>query len=292
MTHEDSWDFEAGDQVTPELGVVERLGGGASCEAYLCFDEVTHGPVVVKVLRPDRVGEARAARSLEREAEALRTVNHPVVVRLLRDGRDDPRPHLVLEAADGPRLSSLLRRHGPLQPEQYLPLGIDLASAAAYLRHVGHVHLDVKPGNVVMGAPARLIDLSAARPVAEAAALLDVVGTDAYLAPEQCLPGQVGVPGPASDVWGIGATLFEAAAGYRPFDEGDPAASAPEAVWPQLEQVPYDVPRAVPATVADALLACLARRPEDRPTPAELSDALAPTYAALPKGRLAGFRVR
>lgn len=295
MTCEDSWGFEAGDQVTPELGVVQRLGGGASCEAYLAFDEVTHGPVVVKLLRPDRVGDPHGARALEREADALRAVNHPVVVRLLRDGRYDARPHLVLEAADGPRLSSLLRRHGPLQPEQYLPLGIDLASAAAYLRHVGHVHLDVKPGNVVMGAPARLIDLSAARPVAEAAALRDVVGTDAYLAPEQCLPGRAGVPGHASDVWGIGVTLFEAAAGHRPFDEGEPGAdvgTAPERVWPQLVQAPYDVPRTVAPAVADTLLACLAKQPEDRPTPAELSDALAPAYAALPKGRLAGFKVR
>lgn len=288
----DSWCLEPGDPVTPELTVVERLGGGASCEAYLAFDEITYGPVVVKVLRPGRLEDPHGLRALAREAAALRSVTHPVVVRLLRDGRDDTRPHLVLEAADGPRLSTLLRRHGPLQPEQYLPLGIDLASAAAYLRHVGRVHLDVKPGNVVMGAPARLIDLSAARTVEEAASLRDVVGTDAYLAPEQCLPGDRGVPGPPSDVWGIGVTLFEAVAGHRPFDDGDETSEVPEEAWPQLVEAPYAAPAGVDPRVAEVLRDCLAPRPGDRPTPQEVSEALAPAYAALPKGRLAGFRTR
>ena len=70
---------------------------------------------------------------------------------------------MVLEHIDGPRLSSLIRRHGPLPEQQYLPLAIDIASALHYLRYVDVVHLDIKPSNIIMGAPARLIDLSVAR---------------------------------------------------------------------------------------------------------------------------------
>ncbi|MDQ3485351.1 MAG: hypothetical protein M3445_08085 [Actinomycetota bacterium] len=68
-------------------------------------------------------------RGLRREVEALATVNHPVVVRGLRHELEGERPHIVLEQIDGPRLSTLIRRYGPLQEQQYLPLGIEVASA-------------------------------------------------------------------------------------------------------------------------------------------------------------------
>ena len=76
---------------------------------------------------------------------------------------DGPRPHLVLEHLEGPRLSQLLRKHGALPMEQLLPLALELASALHYLAGQDVVHLDVKPSNVIMGAPARLIDLSVTR---------------------------------------------------------------------------------------------------------------------------------
>ena len=63
----------------------------------------------------------------------------------------------MLEHIDGPRLSSLIRRYGPLQEQQYLPLAIDVAAALHYFRTIGWTHLDIKPSYVIMGAPARLI---------------------------------------------------------------------------------------------------------------------------------------
>ena len=120
----------------------------------------------------------------------LDTVRHPVIVRGFDAVLDGDRPHLLLEHLEGPRLSSLVRRHGPLALEQLLPLALELASALHYLAGRELVHLDVKPGNVVMGAPARLIDLSVARSVDEAAALRHVVGTDGYLSPEQAAAGR------------------------------------------------------------------------------------------------------
>ena len=291
---EDSWNFAEGDRITSALVAVRRLGGGAAYDAYLAFDEVTWGPVVVKVLRPAQVANPASLRGLQREVAALEAVNHPVVVRKLRHSFEEDRPHLVLESIDGPRLSTLLRRYGPLQPAQYLPLAIDIASALQYLRHIGHVHLDIKPSNVIMGAPARLIDLSLARTEAEAAALDHPIGTDSYMAPEQARPARGrGSRRPyASDVFGLSATLFEAVAGYRPYDEGDPDGALPEDQWPQLVQVPYGLPATVPAAVAKLVLAGLEREPENRPTPIELAEGLEPVYAQLPKGRLAGFKVR
>lgn len=160
----DTWGFAEGEAITPDLTAVRRLGGGRAYDAYVAFDEITYSPVVVKVVRPGRTEDAATIAGLRREVDALAAVNHPVVVRALRHDLDGARPHVVLEHIDGPRLSTLLRRHGPLTEQQYLPLAIDIAAALHYLRRVGYVHLDIKPSNIVMGAPARLIDLSIARP--------------------------------------------------------------------------------------------------------------------------------
>ena len=290
-TRDDGWHFEEGDLLAPGLAALRRLGGGAAYEAWLCFDEVTWSPVVVKVLRPSQLDDESSRRGLRREVLALATVNHPVVVRGLRDGQEGDRPHVVLEHIDGPRLSSLIRRHGRLQEQQYLPLAIDVAAALHYLRRIGWTHLDIKPSNVIMGAPARLIDLSVARPEEDARRLRHPIGTDAYMSPEQCEPAEQ-VPSFASDVWGLGATLFHAVAGHRPFEHGDPDADDVRLRFPQLANAPKALPDGVPPVVADVIAACLRRDPSERPLPHEVAEALEPVLAGLPRGSLAAFRIR
>jgi len=290
MTHQ-AWEFTEGDPISDTLTAMRLLGGGERFEAYLAFDDHRYCPVVVKVIRPDQVADAAALRGLRREYRLARSLDHPVLVRAFDLVEDGPRPHLVLEHLDGPRLSSLLRRHGPLPPQQLLPLGIEVASALHYLHREDVVHLDVKPSNIIMGAPPRLIDLSIARPVEVAARLDYTVGTDRYLAPEQADPPRSGVPGPASDVFGLGATLFEAHAGYRPFDDGVADADAPaEHRWPQLLDDPRPLPDTTPDELAKPLLACLEHDPANRPTAAELAEAFEPLLAGLPKPVLGGFR--
>ncbi|MFC7496042.1 MULTISPECIES: serine/threonine-protein kinase [unclassified Nocardioides] len=277
-----SWDFLEGDPITAELTAVRRLGGGSAYEAYLAFDEVTYAPVVVKVVRPDQVEDAHSLRGLAREVDALATVNHPVVVRGLRHVLSGDRPHVVLEQIDGPRLSTLIRRYGPLQEQQYLPLAIEVASALHYFAHLDWVHLDVKPSNVIMGAPARLIDLSVARTVADAARSRRI-GTDLYMSPEQADPDRFGPPSSASDVWGLCATLFEAVAGYRAFD-----GASDDDVLPQTFEDPYELPDGVPPEVVKVLYAGLDRDPANRPLPREVAEALEPVLARQPRVRLGG----
>jgi eukaryotic-like serine/threonine-protein kinase len=295
----DSWGFDEGDQITPDLTAMKLLGGGSAYEAYLAFDDITYAPVVVKVVRPGQVDDASTLRGLDREVDALSAVNHPVVVRGLRAVVDGERPHLVLEQLDGPRLSTLIRRYGPLPEQQYLPLAIEMASALHYFRRIGFVHLDIKPSNIIMGAPARLIDLSVARTAEAAETLTYPIGTDAYMAPEQVDPPATGVPGYASDVWGLGATLFEAIAGYKPFEDGaDEVAigvgDAPElaARFPQLVEPPYTLPERVADDVAKVVYAALEPDPANRPLPHELAEGLEPALERAPRGRLAGFKIR
>lgn len=289
MTERDSWGLAAGDEIVPGRVAHRLLGGGRSYEAYLAFDESLYAAVVVKVLRPGLVADETSLRHLRREADMLDRLRHPVIVRSFAACLQGPRPHLVLEHLEGPRLSRLLRQHGPLPLEQLLPLALELCAALHYLAGQRVVHLDVKPSNTIMGAPPRLIDLSIARSFEKAADLDFVVGTDHYLAPEQAVPGSYPV-GPAADIFGLGATLFEACAGYKAWSSKDYAAPDGTRRWPQVDTPPRELPRHVPAPVAQIVLGCLARRPTDRPVAAEVATALEPLVARLPKPVLGGFR--
>src|SRR5439155_2417182 len=124
--------------------------------------------VVAKILRPHLVTRERAREELASEATLLSRLSHPVIVRSFGADLDGERPHIVMEFLEGPHLSSLIRRSGALPLEQVLPLALQLASALHYLAGEGIVHLDVKPRNVIMEAPPRLIDLSLARSLEDA----------------------------------------------------------------------------------------------------------------------------
>lgn len=273
---ETEWGFGAGDEIASGLLAQQLLGGGTRYEAYLAFDERLHHLVVVKVLRPDRMADESAVHGLRGEAEVLASLNHPAIARLLRSGVDADRPHIVLEFVDGPRLSTLIRRFGPLEVEQAAALVVEVASALHYLHRRGFVHLDVKPKNLIMGAPPRLIDLSIARSLAAAADLDVPVGTDAYMAPEQCTPSP-GRVGPGADVWGLGVTLYEALAGKPAFPSGSCEGGALiEERFPQLIHGVTPLPVRVADELKTAVKVSLAFEPVDRPSAAEVADVVEP----------------
>jgi serine/threonine protein kinase len=260
---------------------VRRLGTGERFETYLAWDEHLLSLVVVKVLRPHLVDDDHSLGRLVAEAELLERLRHPVIVRGFDAALTGPRPHLVLEHLEGPRLSRLVRKQGRLEPDQLVPLALQLSSALHYLGEEGVVHLDVKPSNVIMGAPARLIDLSIARTVAQLEGVTRSIGTAGYMAPEQREPQRFGTPTPAADVWGMGATLYHAAAGRPPFPDD------------RVLEEPEPLPSAVGAPMAALIAACLdpdaAARPTPREAAAELEELAATMRRRLVMGR---FRVR
>ena len=288
----EEWGFDEGDEIAPGRLAVRLLGGGERYETYLAWDERLLSLVVVKVVRPGLVEDDHSLRGLATEAELVERLRHPVIVRGFGAVLDGPRPHLVLEHLEGPRLSRSIRRQGALEPEQLLPLGLQLSAAVHYLAAEGVVHLDVKPSNVILGAPARLIDLSIARTVEQLADVRHRIGTDAYMAPEQCDPERLGPMTPASDVWGVGATLYHAAAGRPPFPKV-PRDAPREERFPQLREAPAPLPRTVVPAVAELVLACLEPDPADRPAAADVAAELEGLVDALPRRPvLRRFRVR
>ena len=214
---------------------------------------------------------------MRREADVLARLAHPVLVRSFDAVLDGQFPHLLIEHLEGPTLLELCDRHGGLPPEQVLPLALHVAAVLHYLAGERMVHLDVKPSNVVMGAPPRLIDLSVARDAASAARLGRPVGTDGYMAPEQCHPGR-GTVGPPADVFGLCATIHHALAGAPPFprEPGARESANREVRFPQLVRGPAALPGGTPPALAALVSAGLAPDPAARPVAAELAAGLEP----------------
>jgi len=249
------------------------------------WDELLFSICVAKILRPDQADDERALRDLALEAEMLEGVAHPVIVRGFDAVVEGQYPHVMIEHLEGPSLRHLIRRSGPLELAQLLPLALHVAGAIQYLARKGLVHLDVKPDNIIMGIPPRLIDMSIARSLERATRTTGAIGTDAYMAPEQCgtkeLEGSMGSP---SDVWGLGATLYHCVAGAVPFPRDRHARDAddPAIRFPQLVEAPEPLPPRVPQELRELILATLRPAPDHRPSAAEVADRLEPLVSALP----------
>ncbi|MGE0708082.1 MAG: serine/threonine-protein kinase [Planctomycetota bacterium] len=209
-------------EAPPELDPLEGyeeldvLGSGGAGVVTLARERATGAQVAIKRLRRpiDR------ARFLQ-EAQAISSLDHPNVVRLLRvlGGEHPDQPlALVLEHVPGPDLERLVQRSGRLTLQQALAIGIDLADALAHAHARGLVHRDVKPSNVLMSAGrAKLTDFGLALAVEAQLSITPSgtsLGTPCYMAPEQ-LEGPHEVDGRA-DVYGVGATLYRLLAGRSP----------------------------------------------------------------------------
>jgi eukaryotic-like serine/threonine-protein kinase len=240
-----------GERPAPHLTVVGAIDDSGRDPVYIVWHHEAWCPMCCKVYR--RPAQARW------EAGALAGLAHPGVVRLLEDG--SPR-YVLTEFLEGPTLRRLLkgRPTGRLGVPDALRVAVHLGAALAHMHARGYLHLDVKPANVIV-----LFDLGSSRR-ADGARLRSPQGTDAYMAPEQA---RAGVPGPQSDVFGLGVTLFEMLAGARPFPAGTDAEPFPQLRVPAtpLRRL---LPRA-PRALEEAVARCLAPDPADRwRSPAEL----------------------
>ena len=227
-----------GTMIAPGYEVIEHLSRGRRLDVYDAWSEERGCRCVVKALRPERAHEPTARELLIREGRLLERLGHPHLVRgyetLL-----DPAPMIVLETLGGQTLAHMIEEERrELAPAELAHLGLQLGSAVRYLHRSGYLHLDLKPSNIVAdGGRAKVIDLSLARPPGPAPA---GIGTWCYLAPEQARGGELG---PAADVWGIGAVLFEAATGTPAFDDPDelsddePSATGSDS-WAAFEDLP------------------------------------------------------
>ncbi|MEU2951777.1 protein kinase domain-containing protein [Streptomyces xanthochromogenes] len=207
--------------------VVERLGRGGMGVVWRAHDEVLGREVAVKELRTFTDASAPELGDLklrmQREARAAARVRHPSVVAVHDVTEHDGRPVIVMELVDGPSLDDVLTERGPLEPGEAAAIGAHVLGALAAAHQAGVLHRDVKPGNILLDASGRVVltDFGIAAmddPGDGSATHLtrsgELVGSLDFLAPERAQGHQ---PGPASDVWALGATLYAAVEGAAPF---------------------------------------------------------------------------
>jgi eukaryotic-like serine/threonine-protein kinase len=247
--------------------IERRIGSGGFGTVYEAWDGRLERPVAVKAIEStDASGSGRVLR----EAQAAARLNHPGIVTLYEMGEEDGNALLVTELVDGTTLARL-NRDGTLSDREIAEIGADLCEALDHAHERAVVHRDIKPQNVLVtdgGEPsAKLMDFGVAR-LTDAAALTapgDVVGTLAYMAPEQA---EGRVVGPAADVYALALMLYESWSGDHPTRRGTPAATARAigARMKPLRRLRPDLPRELCATVD----ACLQTRPDRRPSLEEL----------------------
>lgn len=261
----ESWGFGPDDEITPGLVVIRDLGGGDRYEVVEAWDKELARSVAAKVLRPHKVFEDRARAAFKREAEIAGRLSHPNLIRLIRSSEAMPHPHLVFEMVPAASVEDHLENVGPVRVPETCVLGIRMLAALDYMHGEQVLHLDVKPANVTMGDPPRLLDLSLARP-GTTMRLDREVGTPPYMAPEQCRRETLTEK---TDLFGLGATLYEALTAMQPFSEGDDDAADLEKRYPQLVEEPLplrelrpEIPRALEALITRCLGADPARRPQ------------------------------
>ena len=248
--------------MAPGYRVFALLSRGEEVDVYDVWSDERDCRCVVKVLRPDRLSGGSARSRLLAEGRLLHSLTHPHLVRVY-EVRERPTPLVVMETLSGATLGYMIEEEGPRLPvAEIAVLGVQLCSALTYLHRTGVLHLDLKPANIIcQGADAKLIDLGIARAPGRRKR---GVGTPAYMAPEQVRGGMLSA---ATDVWGLGAVLYESATRATPFGENGWGADGPGAVSVRRR-------RRLPRGVAQIIDGCLAPSPGDRPELSAVSRAL------------------
>ena len=201
--------------------LLQQRAIGGMAAVWRGRDERTGRDVAVKLLHPHLVADPDARRRLQREARATEALEHPNVVAVHAVVADRDAPAVVMDYVEGRSLAERLQDEGPLPEEQALAIARDVAHGLAAAHEAGIVHRDVKPGNILLTpeGTARLGDFGIATDLgADMTALTGeqgVIGTLRYMAPERLL-GEPAVP--ATDVWGLGAVLYEMVAGRPAFE--------------------------------------------------------------------------
>jgi len=275
VQHAETMDGRASDAdlLLERYRLVRRLGSGGFGTVWLAHDERLQRDVAVKRIPLDDTDPERA----QREAQAAARLSHPGIVALYETGADDDACYLVSELVRGETLRELLDA-GALSDRDVAVIGAGLCEALSHAHSRGVIHRDVKPGNVMVcdshagDAPvAKICDFGIAR-IVGAEALThtgDVVGTLAYMAPEQAEGRKITA---AVDVYALGLVLYEAFSGTNPVRGAGPADTARRVGMelPELARLRRDLPE----DLCDAIDAAVSPDPRDRPSPAALRGAL------------------
>jgi serine/threonine-protein kinase len=266
-----------GTVISNRYALGDRLGSGGMSSVYMATDSVLERTVAVKVLAEHLSDDEKFVARFRREALAVAKLIHPNIVQVYDTGVDEGRHYIVMEYVEGRSGAQLLQRAKRLGPETASEIGIQACSGLEYAHRQGIIHRDVKPGNLmIIGGPAggpagaeatgemtvKLTDFGIAR-AAEQTRLTQVgsvVGTAAYLAPEQTR-GEEATP--TSDVYALGVVLYQFLTGRLPY-EGTTLAELASRRENERPLPPHSYDDSIPETLSEVVLRALDSDPGHR----------------------------
>jgi eukaryotic-like serine/threonine-protein kinase len=265
------------DVVAERYRIESRLGSGGMSTVHLAFDERLERYVAVKLLAEHLASDPAFVSRFQREALAAARLIHPNIVQVYDSGLDDRRDqhYIVMEYIDGQSCAEILRDRGWLPVEEALPIVLGACAGLDYAHRKGVVHRDVKPGNLLLGpdSTVKLADFGIAKATEQSSITQvgSVLGTAAYLAPEQ---GRGEEAGPPADIYALGVVAYQLLSGRLPFE----GASLTELAIKQQREPPQrldDLVAAVSPQLGRAVDIALRIDPRQRyPTAVEMAHAL------------------
>ncbi|MEV5438573.1 protein kinase [Streptomyces sp. NPDC052682] len=252
----------------------DPIGSGGMGRVWRAHDEVLHRSVAIKELTAALyVSDSEQAVLLARtraEARAAARINHSAVVTVHDVLDHDGRPWIVMELVEGRSLADAVKEQGRVEPQEAARIGLWVLRALRAAHTAGVLHRDVKPGNVLLGRDGRVLltDFGIAQIEGDTTITRtgEVVGSVDYLAPERVRGHD---PGPASDLWALGATLYTAVEGRSPFRRTTPLTTMQAVVEEEAAEPRYAGP------LGPVITALLRKEPAGRPSAAEAERMLA-----------------
>jgi serine/threonine-protein kinase len=272
-----------GDIIADRYRLVASIGSGAMGSVYRAEHVQMSKVVAIKLLHPDVEQNAESVARFHREAEAASRLNHPNTVHVFDFGRTKSGSlYLVMEYVDGEDLSKIIDREGPMAFGRVASVMAQVAASAADAHLAGIVHRDLKPENIMIAKgrdaeTAKVLDFGLAKlfegtvdaPVTSSGT---IVGTPHYMSPEQ-IQGQE-LDG-RSDVYAMGAIMYECVVGKPPFEAPNPVGILSKHLSEEPLRPSARSPQAVPPEADEIIMRCLEKEPARRyPSADELRRAL------------------
>ena len=252
--------------------ILEEIGRGGMATVYKARQTTINRTVAVKVLPRRLLHDPGFYERFEREVEVISHLEHPHIVPIYEYGQSDGMPYIAMRYLGGGSLETLLRRRLPELRELERPLQ-QIAHALDHAHRLGIIHRDLKPGNIMLdeSGNAYLSDFGIARVLGSNMTGSMIVGTPAYMSPEQA--NGVSLDG-RSDIYALGVVLFEILTGREPYQAETPVAVLLKHInepIPSVREFRPEIPFAVEAIVNKAT----AKNPNDRfPSATEMMEAL------------------
>ena len=242
--------------------LISLIATGGMGEVWLAQDEVILREVAIKILKPEYLSDPSFLERFRTEARHAAMINHEGIANVFDYGEDGGSAYLVMEKVPGESLAKILETETSLAERRVMNLMAQTARALYAAHSQGLVHRDIKPGNLLITPDndVKITDFGIAR-VADQVSLTatgQVMGTVQYLSPEQAT-GKAATA--STDIYSLGVVAYEALAGRRPF-AGD---SQMVIAMAHINDAPPALPDFVSPAVAEFVLNCLAKKPEDRP---------------------------